>query len=251
LIKIDINIKKDRKKTDNRFKLKGKGVYKMYKVLLVEDEKRMQDIIVDYFKVKQCEVYCVGNGIEALACIKDEKFDLILLDIMMPGIDGFSVCRQIRQTRDIPIIFVTAKGDEEDTLKGYTLGADDYITKPFSLSVLYAKSIAIIKRAKGMVVEEKLRANEICVDCKTHQVTIHNQEVKLAPMEYKLLLYLIHNKNQILTREQILVKLWGYDYSGDDRVLDSHMKKLRKALGSSSKYIRTVIKVGYRLEVLE
>lgn len=223
----------------------------MYKVLLVEDEKRMQTIIVDYFKVKKCKVYCAGNGMEAMESIKNEKFDLILLDIMMPGLDGFSVCRQIRQTMDIPIIFVTAKVDEEDTLKGYTLGADDYITKPFSLSVLYAKSIAIIKRAKGMIVEDKVRANEICVDCKAHQVTVHNQEVRLAPMEYKLLLYLIYNKNQILTREQILVKLWGYDYSGDDRALDTHIKKLRKALGSSGKYIRTVIKVGYRLEVPE
>lgn len=223
----------------------------MYKVLLVEDEKRMQTIIVDYFKVKKCQVHCVGNGIEAIEYMKSEKFDLVLLDVMMPGLDGFSVCKQVRQTMDVPIVFITAKVDEEDVLKGYTLGADDYITKPFSLSVLYAKSIAIMKRAKGLMVEEKLRANEICIDCKTHKVTIHKQEVKLAPMEYKLLLYLIHNKNQILTREQILIKLWGYDYSGDDRVLDTHMKKLRKALGSSSKYIRTVIKVGYRLEVGE
>lgn len=231
--------------------MKGKGAYKMYKVLLVEDEKRMQTIIVEYFKVKNCEVYCAENGIEVLERLTNEKFDLILLDIMMPKLDGFSVCRQIRQTMDVPIIFVTAKSDEEDNLKGYALGADDYITKPFSLSVLYAKSMAVIKRAKGIVVEQKLQMNEICVDCLTHQVTIHNKEVKLAPMEYKLLIYLIHNKNRILTREQILLKLWGYDHMGDDRVIDTHIKKLRKALGSSGKRIRTVIKVGYRLEVGE
>lgn len=228
-----------------------KGEDEMYKILLVEDEERMQEIVVDYFKIKDCQIICASNGIEALEIIQEEKFDLVLLDIMMPGLDGFTVCKKIRQTLDIPIIFVTAKADEEDNLQGYALGADDYVTKPFSLSVLHAKSIALIKRAKGMIVEEKLRVNDLCIDCRSHEVTINGQAVHLEPMQYKLLLYLIHNKNQILTREQILINLWGYDFDGNDRVLDTHMKKLRKALGKSGKCIRTVIKVGYRLEVRE
>lgn len=244
-------IEKDREKTHEVTIMNMKGVYSMYRILLVEDEKRMQEILVDYFRAKGIEIHCVSNGIEALDCIKNETFDLVLLDIMMPGLDGFSVCKQIRQTMDIPIIFVTAKVDEEDNLRGYALGGDDYITKPFSPSVLYAKSLSLIKRAKGIILEDRIRVNDICVDCRSHQVMINNQEVELAPMQYKLLLYLIHNKNQILTREQILVKLWGYDFDGNDRVLDTHMKKLRKALGQSGKAIRTIIKVGYRLEVRE
>lgn len=221
----------------------------MEKILLVEDEERMQEVIMDYFKIKGCEIYCASNGFEALEQVEQMKFDLILLDIMMPRLDGFSVCKQIRQTLDVPIIFVTAKEDDEAHLKGYALGADDYITKPFSPSILYAKSMALIKRAKGIIREEKIQINDISINCTMREVSIGQQEIKLAPMEYKLLLYLAYNKNQIVTREQILVKLWGYDFEGNERILDTHMKKLRKALGKSGQCIQTVIKVGYRLEV--
>lgn len=220
----------------------------MYKLLLVEDEERMREVLSDYFESKGCKLDCVGNGLEALEYLADNEYDLILLDIMMPKLDGFSTCRKIRKTNEVPIIFVTAKVDESNFLKGYELGADDYVTKPFSLSVLYAKAISLIKRSKGMIVENKLRTGEICMDCQRKTVAIRGEEVGLAPKEYKLLEYLLHNKNQILSREQILVKLWGYEFSGNDRVLDNHIKKLRKALGEEGKLIRTVIKIGYRLE---
>lgn len=220
----------------------------MYKILLVEDEKRMQEVLADYFNIKGCKLECASNGMEALEKLEAGAYDLILLDIMMPKLDGFSVCREIRKSREVPIIFLTAKVDEEDHLQGYELGADDYITKPFSLGVLYAKAISLIKRDKGIIIEEKLRAGDICMDCRQGIVTVKEKIVDLAPMQYKLLEYLLHNKNQVLSREQILVKLWGYEFSGNDRVLDNHMKKLRKALGESGRCIRTVIKVGYRLE---
>lgn len=214
----------------------------------MEDEKRIQEVIIDYFQMKGCEVHCANNGIEALEKIEEVSYDLVLLDIMMPKLDGFSVCREIRKTREIPIIFLTAKVDEMDCLLGYELGADDYMTKPFSLNVLYAKVISLIKRTKGIVIEEKLRAEHICMDVRKGIVTVKDEMIALEPMQYKLLEYLLHNKNRVLSREQILVKLWGYEFSGNDRVLDNHMKKLRKALGESGKCIRTVIKVGYRLE---
>lgn len=211
----------------------------------------MQEVLIDYFKIKECEVCCANDGLEALEKMKEENYDLILLDIMMPKLDGFAVCREIRKTKEVPIIFITAKVDEEDQLLGYELGADDYITKPFSLNVLYAKVISLIKRDKGMIIEEKLRAGNVCLDCRRGTVTVKDEMILLEPMQYKLLEYLLHNKNQVLSREQILVKLWGYEFSGNDRVLDNQIKKLRKALGESGKCIRTVIKVGYRLESID
>ncbi|MGL5677513.1 MAG: response regulator transcription factor [Cellulosilyticaceae bacterium] len=221
----------------------------MHSVLVVEDEKRLEEVMVDYLQSKSYRVTCADNGIEALEKLQEETFDLVLLDIMMPKLDGFSVCREIRKVSEVPIIFLTAKGDEDDQVYGYELGADDYVTKPFSLAVLGAKVTSNIKRAKGIMVEEKLLAGDIMIDCKNHRVYVKGQEVELAPKEYEMLLYLIQNKNQIITREQFIVKLWGYDFEGNDRVIDTHMKKLRKALGECSNYIHTIIKVGYRFEV--
>ncbi|WP_160685698.1 response regulator transcription factor [Clostridium sp. C2-6-12] len=228
-----------------------------YKVLLVEDEERMQEIIKDYFQVKECEVICASDGIEALEILERENVDLVLLDIMMPKLDGFSVCEKIRKGKvegsmngsDMPIIFITAKSDEEDNLHGYSLGADDYITKPFSLKVLYAKCISVIKRARGIIVDDKLYAQEICVDCKTHKVYINDKEIFLPKLEYDLLYYFIVNKNRIIEREQLLIKFWGYDFDGNDRVLDTHIKKLRKALGEGAYHLHTIVKVGYKFEV--
>lgn len=228
-----------------------------YNILLVEDEKRMQEIIKDYFEIKECEVICASDGVEALEILENENFDLVLLDIMMPKLNGFSVCEKIRKDKiegsinnnDIPIIFITAKSDEEDNLYGYKLGADDYITKPFSLKLLYAKCISLIKRAKGIIVEERLYVDEICVDCKTHKVYVNNEEISLPKMEYDLLYYFIVNKNRIIEREQLLIKFWGYDFDGNDRVLDTHIKKLRKALGKGAYHLCTIMKVGYKFEV--
>lgn len=243
-------IQKVIKKTDYATIMRGKrGRTEMDKILLVEDEKRMQEIISDYFQVKDCKVICVNQGREALSILEKESFDLILLDVMMPEIDGFTVCKEVRLRYETPIIFITAKSDEEDQLYGYELGADDYVTKPFSLGVLYAKVNSLIKRAKGTIIEDKLKVNDICIDCKKLEVTVGGEEIKLAPMEYRMLVYFMRNKNQVITRDQLIVRLWGYDFEGNDRVIDTHVKKLRKALGKSGKAIRTIMKVGYKLEV--
>ncbi len=220
----------------------------MYKILLVEDEERMREVLSDYFKSKGCQLDCAQNGLEALEYLADIEYDLVLLDIMMPQLDGLATCKQIRKTNEVPIIFLTAQADESNFLEGYNLGADDYITKPFLLSVLYAKVISLIKRSKGIIVENKLSVGKICMNCQQRIVTVDGKEVRLAHKEYQLMEYLLHNKNQILSREQILVKLWGYEFSGNDRVLDNHIKKLRKALGLEGGRIKTIIKVGYRLE---
>ena len=222
----------------------------MEKILLIEDEDRMREIITDYFKDKGSEVISTCNGLEGLSILEEEEFDLILLDVMMPGIDGFTVCKEIRKKSELPIIFITAKSDEEDQLYAYSLGADDYVTKPFSLGVLYAKVISLIKRAQGMIIEDQLQVNNICVDMKRLEVSVGETRVKLAPMEYRMLVYLMKNKNQVITREQLILRLWGYDFEGNDRVIDSHIKKLRKALGKSGEAIQTIRKVGYRLEVI-
>lgn len=220
----------------------------MYKILLVEDELRLQEIVVDYFKAKDCNIVGALNGSEALELLETESFDLILLDVMMPGLDGFKVCQKIRKDSETPIIFVTARSEEEDQLQGYAYGADDYITKPFSLGILYAKSMALIKRSQGTVVDNCLRGSGICIDCKTHEVLVRDRRVELTPMAYKVLVYLMRHRQQIITREQLIIRLWGYDFEGNDRVIDSHIKKLRKALGNKGKCIKTIVKVGYKFE---
>lgn len=221
----------------------------MQRVLLVEDEEKLQQIVMDYFKAKgDYELICVEDGMAALECFEEEEFDLIILDIMMPRLDGFSVCKEIRKKQDIPIIFLTAKSDEEDQLYGYTLGADDYITKPFSLGLLYAKVTALLKRTRGAVIDECIKINGLEINYKRMQVMSKGKAICLAPMEYKLLMYLITHKNQVVTREQLIIRLWGYDYEGDERVIDTHIKKLRKALGKEGEAICTIRKVGYRFD---
>lgn len=220
----------------------------MFKLLLVEDEIRLQEVITDYFMAKGSECVCANNGLEALQVLEEQQFDLIILDVMMPEMDGFSLCRQLRKQSSIPIIFLTARSDEKDQLYGFQVGADDYIVKPFSLGVLYAKAISLIKRSQGTIIEKRLTSNEVCIDLDKCMVFIADKEVKLAPKEYELLVYLISNKNQVITREQLINRIWGYEFDGNDRVIDTHIKKLRKALGVKAKYIHTAVKVGYRWE---
>jgi len=165
----------------------------------------------------------------------------------MPHIDGFTVCRAIRSKSNMPVVFLTARSREDDMLFGYELGADDYITKPFSLPILHAKALALIKRVKN-ITDEPYNFDGLSVNTKSRAVTVDNQSVNLAPKEYELLLYLIENKGVVLSREQILNAVWGYDYFGDNRAVDTHIKKLRKALGEKSFYIKTIIKGGYRFE---
>lgn len=219
------------------------------KVLIVEDEPKLRDVLSDYFHSKGDISIEAVNGIEALTLSESHEFDAVLLDIMMPGLDGFGVCRALRKNSDVPIIFLTALSDEDDKLLGYELGANDYVTKPFTMSVLYAKTIALIKRNRGnMLSGDKLETGGIVMELSSHKVFVDKTEVQLTPKEYALLLYLIKNKNMVLSREQLLVKCWGYDYDGDVRAVDTHIKRLREKLGDHADCIKTVIKAGYKLE---
>ena len=219
------------------------------KVLIVEDEPKLREVLGDYFRSKKDVPFTASNGTEALELIEEHDFDAVLLDIMMPELDGFSVCRALRKKSDVPVVFLTALSDEDDKLYGYELGADDYVTKPFSMSVLYAKVMALIKRNRGNVlVGDRLSVGGITLDLTAHTVYAGKKEVAVTPKEYSLLLCLMRNKNIIMSREQLLVKCWGYDYEGESRAVDTHIKRLREKLGESADCIKTVIKAGYKLE---
>ena len=223
-----------------------------YHILIAEDEPKIRMILQDYFHSRGDLVTPAENGLQALELAQQQTYDAVLLDIMMPELDGLSVCRCLRKESDVPIVFLTALSDEEDKLCGYELGADDYITKPFSLAVLYAKVSALIKRRRGnMRTDDLLTAGEIALRLSTRQVFSSGEEVKLTPKEYALLECLLRHKNLVLSREQLLVKCWGYDYEGEARAVDTHIKRLREKLGESGSLIKTVIKAGYKLEVRE
>ena len=221
------------------------------KVLLIEDEKLIRQFIVEYFQKQGEEVIEASDGYEGLSLL-DESFDLILLDIMMPGIDGYEVCKQVRQKNDIPILFISALSDDDNKLKGYDLGADDFISKPFTPSLLYAKCNALLKRFKKdeqhetMIEEGILRIND-----DTHEVFVDRQQTALSHKEYQMLIYFIDNKRKILSRDQLLDHIWGYDYYGDQRIVDTYVKKLRKKLKEAAPYIQTVVKIGYMFDVKE
>ena len=221
-----------------------------YRILIAEDEPRLLEVMCDYFISKGDDPVPVSNGTDALEKAENEAFDAILLDIMMPGLDGFSVCRAVRKENDVPIIFLTALSDEDDKLYGYELGADDYITKPFSLSVLYAKVTALIRRSRGSIrQDDRLEAGGISCILSQRRVFAGKKEVSLTPKEYSLLVCLMRNRNIVMSREQLLVKCWGYDYDGEARAVDTHIKRLREKLGEYASCIKTVIKAGYVLEV--
>ena len=220
-----------------------------HKILIVEDEAKLREVLCDYFASRGERPIQACDGFEALARMEECEFDAVLLDIMMPGLDGLSVCRAVRKTNDVPILFLTALSDEEDKLLGYELGADDYITKPFSLSVLYAKTMALIKRnERSVLAGDRIEAGGITLVRSTRKVFAGKQDIALTPKEYALLLCLMQNKNRVLSREQLLVKCWGYDYEGESRAVDTHIKRLREKLGNCASCIQTVIKAGYRLE---
>ena len=213
------------------------------KVLLVEDEKLIRLFIVEYFSKQGAAVVEASDGYEALSLL-DETYDIVLLDIMMPGIDGYEVCYQIRQSSQCPIVFMSALSEEENQLKAFQYGGDDYISKPFLPSVLYAKCLAICKRQQNTQSETK-NFGKLNIDYLNHQVWLENEELSLTHKEYLLLEYLTKNAYQLLSREQILDALWGYDYYGDARAVDTYIKKVRKKLGKYQGYIQTVFKVGY------
>ncbi|OUN85872.1 DNA-binding response regulator [Flavonifractor sp. An52] len=217
-------------------------------ILVVEDEARIRDIIRDYFTAHGLDCDLARDGEEALDLLRDHDYDAMLLDVLMPNLDGFSVCRVVRAKSRMPILFLTALGSEEDVLQGYALGADDYVTKPFSLAVLLAKTKAVIRRSRGAGDSEILRCGAIAVDLAGHTCTAAGKPVSLTKREYDLLLCLIRNKGQVLSRDRLLDKVWGIDFEGGQRAVDVRIKSLRSALGTAGKQIRTVFKTGYRME---
>lgn len=220
------------------------------RILIAEDEPKLLEVLCDYFESKGVTPIPAADGAKALELARSEAFDGVLLDIMMPKLNGLSVCRELRKSSDVPIIFLTALSDEEDKLLGYELGADDYVTKPYSLAVLYAKLMALINRSRGHILSgDLITAGPIRIRVSAQQVWVQEQPITLTPKEYALLLCLVRNRGMVLSREQLLIKCWGYDYEGDSRAVDTHIKRLREKLGSAAACIKTVIKSGYKLEV--
>lgn len=218
----------------------------MYQILLAEDEKALREVTEVFFRKNGFEIDAVDNGNDACSLIDRKKYDIVILDIMMPGRDGKEVCRHIRSKYDVPVIFLTALGDECDIISGYEIGADEYVTKPFSTKVLLMKVNALIKRYHGILIQNgKMIIDEITIDPARRLVTVNGKPVTLAPKEYDLLMLFIDHKDLVLTRDQILDDVWGSDFEGYDRTVDTHIKKLRKALGKAGYHIETVIKAGY------
>ncbi len=221
----------------------------MYKIILIEDDMDIADLVKDFFdRRKEAEVIIASDGQTGEEMIYEGQFDLVLLDVMMPGLDGYTVCSDIRANSDIPIIFLTARGQLDDVLHGYSLGCDDYVQKPFSIEQLYAKSMALLKRAKGLMRDSFMECGNIRLNPVTLDVFVKNEKLILPQKELMILRLLIENKNSNVSRETILVKVWGYDYEGNERVVDNRVKNLRKLLGEEGKNIKTVFKRGYQLQ---
>ncbi len=221
----------------------------MKTILVVEDEMNLNSIICDYFRNDGFKTLSALDGEEALDLFSVENIDLVILDIMIPKIDGWSVCRRIRKTSGVPIIILTARSDEDDKLLGFDLGADEYVTKPFSAKVLVKRASRLIKRITETTnLEGNIKYKEIQMNLDSHEVYISNERVEFTPKEFSLLRLLLENKGIVLSREVILNKVWGYDFYGELRVVDSHIKKIRKKLSAQSDVIKTVVKVGYRVE---
>lgn len=219
-------------------------------VLIVDDESRMRKLIKDFLMQKNYKILEAGDGEEALRIFQEneEKISVILLDVMMPKLDGWSVLRQIRQTSKVPIIMLTARGEEQDELFGFELGVDEYISKPFSPKILVARVEAILKRTAPDSKEVKDYGG-VEIDKEGRTVKVDGKLIELSLREYELLTYLVENKDIALSRDKILNNVWNYDYYGDSRTIDSHIKKIRHKLGKKGKYIKTIRGVGYKFEV--
>lgn len=218
-------------------------------ILIVEDEIKIRFLIRDYFLKENFNIYEAEDGEIGLEVFSREKIDLIILDIMMPNMDGFTFLEKIRSVSSVPVILLTAKAEEEDKLQGYEFGADDYMTKPFSPKVLVAKSKALLKRTRKDVDSSSQDFNGLIINKLSHEVKVDNEIISLSPKEYELLLYLISNEGIALSRDTILDNVWGIDYYGDIRTVDTNIKRLREKLLNKSSYIVTVRGSGYKFEV--
>lgn len=219
------------------------------KILVVDDEERMQKLLKDFLKMKDYEVLLAGNGEEAIDLFfKEKSIALIILDVMMPKMDGWTALKTIREHSKVPVIMLTSRSEENDELKGFDYGADEYISKPFSPKILVARVEALLRRS-GVQKEELLEVGGIVIDEAAHSVTVDGKPIELSFKEYELLQYFVENKGIALSREKILNNVWNYDYFGDARTIDTHVKKLRAKLMDKGEYIKTVWGMGYKFEV--
>ena len=220
------------------------------KILVVDDDSRMRKLVRDFLEREGYTVLEAGDGMEAMEIFYEEKdIALIILDVMMPRMDGWQTCREIRESSQVPIIMLTARSEEHDELQGFNLGVDEYISKPFSPKILVARVGAILRRAHAIGSEEELDAGGIVIDKAAHQVRIDGKEIELSFKEFELLTYFVENQGIALSREKILNNVWDYDYFGDARTIDTHVKKLRSKLGEKGNYIKTIWGMGYKFEV--
>ena len=225
------------------------------RILLVDDEAGIRDMIKEYSSLEGYDIDEAGDGIEALELFKQYKYSLIILDVMMPKVDGWSVCREVRKTSNVPVIMLTARGEEYDKLFGFELGVDDYIIKPFSPKELLARMKAIIRRSSSMDIEAKKENTAtiegLVIEFDSRNTYVNGNLVTLTPKEYSLLTFFAKNPNRVFSREQLLNEVWGYDFIGDDRTVDTHIKMLRESIKEYRKFIVTVWGTGYKFEVGE
>ena len=220
------------------------------KILVVDDESRMRKLVKDFLEREGFEVLEAGDGMEAMEIFYEEKeIALIILDVMMPKMDGWQVCREVRQSSKVPIIMLTARSEERDELQGFDLGIDEYISKPFSPKILVARVEAVLRRTYGIDASSVMDAGGIEIDKSAHMVKIDGKEIDLSFKEFELLTYFVENQGIALSREKILNNVWNYDYFGDARTIDTHVKKLRNKLGDKGNYIKTIWGMGYKFEV--
>ncbi len=220
----------------------------VYRILVVDDEKNIRALIRKYAEFEGHNVTEADNGISAVNLCRENKFDIVIMDVMMPELDGLSASREIRKRLDIPILILSARGEEYDRISGFEFGADDYVVKPFSPKELMLRVDAIMKRSKQKNDKDIFQYKELTVDFAARLVYINGIRVDMSPKEYELFFYLCRNKNIALSREKLITEVWGYDFYGDDRTLDTHIKLLRKSLGEYSGMIVTLRGVGYRFE---
>ncbi|MCQ4635575.1 response regulator transcription factor [Anaerovorax odorimutans] len=223
----------------------------MSKILVVDDEQKIREVIREYSEFNGFEVTEAADGMTAVGLCKLNDYDLIIMDIMMPKLDGFTACKEIKKIKDIPIIMLSARSEEYDKLFGFELGIDDYVVKPFSPKELMARVNAVLSRRKGGAPTQPqvLEFGGLCINIAARTVTVDGEKVELTPKEYDLLFYLVENRNIALSRDKLLSDIWGYDFFGDDRTIDTHIKNLRNNLGKYRDYIVTLRGVGYKFEV--
>lgn len=222
----------------------------MYKILVADDEQKIREVIREYAEFEGHEVSEAVDGMQAVEMAKNTDYDIIILDVMMPKLDGFSACKEIRKFKNTPVLMLSARGEEYDKLFGFEIGADDYVVKPFSPKEVLARVNAIIKRNTPTEIQSDIVKFEgLEINFTARNVFIDGERANLTPKEYDLLFYLVRNKNIALTRDKLLAEVWGYDFFGDDRTIDTHIKMLRNNLGKYRKFIVTLRGMGYKFEV--